>query len=626
MYGDVSNLNRPKKLIVCCDGTWIDSDNSKLEDNGTLFHPKLEVQDPSNVTRIGRALPCSDSQQRPQIVYYQAGVGTGPSLVEKLVGGSTGSGLSENVREAYGFLANNYQDGDAVYLTGFSRGAFTARCIVALIDAVGLLTKTAMRHFYRVFKDFERAGEDGYGTSITEEVPEFHIEISSAGKSLVERRKEYLAQYFKELKRLHKTREIPIQAIGVWDTVGALGIPTIALLQRIGLPAFLADPLMTPNPYRFTDTTIGKNVRYAFQALALDERRSAFTPTIWEQPDSDSDDDNDESTRPGSSRTVLKQVWFPGVHTDVGGSEADSGLADVSLAWMMSQLETAGLEFDETYLADQWRLNRLEYADRAAAAASSHRNPTFLATASATLLRLLRSPLSLLPLLPLPQSTSTTPKHHHKTPSSPSPSSPPPYSTTPPLDPSEPHWALTRLHSSSSSSFSFSSFSSFLSSLSFNVTALGGLAPRHPLATHRTSYETGRPLPALLRNTHERVHASVRARVQVGTYGADALMGPGGAGGAGGWVLEKVEEGGKEGKEGSRWRWVNRGGGGEVRGKVLEEDELGRLEVVLLREDREMAGWVLGRGGARVVGEGEGSSAAASAASVVVEGGGGGDE
>ncbi|KAL0259614.1 hypothetical protein SLS55_005351 [Diplodia seriata] len=569
----------------------MDSNNGQLENNGTLLHPKCEVQDPSNVTRIGRALPCSDSQQRPQIVYYQAGVGTGPSLTEKLLGGGTGSGVSENVREAYGFLANNYQHGDAVYLTGFSRGAFTARCIAALVDAIGLLTKTAMRHFYRVFEDFEHAGEEGYRTSITEEIPEFHIELSSAGKSLIERRKEYLAEYFRELKRLHKTREIPIQAIGVWDTVGALGIPTTALLQRVGLPAFLADPLMTPNPYRFTDTTIGKNVRHAFQALALDERRSSFSPTIWEQPDAESD----------QARTVLKQVWFPGAHADVGGSEPDSGLADVSLAWMMSELETAGLEFDEAYLADQWRLNRWEYAERAAAAASSSSSSCssslslVASAASNTLLRLLRSPLSFL---------LTAANHKYADDDAASDADLTPAvralalarrdDTSPP----EPHWALTRLHDSAADT----------------ITALGGLAPRAPLAAHRTDYATGKRLPAasaLLRNTRECVHASVRARVQargegfdgVGVYGADALR-------MNGWVVER-----KKDVDGGGWRWVNRNGGPEVRGKVLEEAELGRFEVMLLQEDADMAAWLLGggRGAARVAVEvADGSSSSSS--------------
>ncbi|OMP82977.1 hypothetical protein BK809_0001168 [Diplodia seriata] len=446
-----------------------------------------------------------------------------------------------------------------------------------------------MRHFYRVFEDFEHAGEEGYRTSITIEIPEFHIELSSAGKSLIERRKEYLAEYFRELKRLHKTREIPIQAIGVWDTVGALGIPTTALLQRVGLPAFLADPLMTPNPYRFTDTTIGKNVRHAFQALALDERRSSFSPTIWEQPDAESD----------QAHTVLKQVWFPGAHADVGGSEPDSGLADVSLAWMMSELETAGLEFDEAYLADQWRLNRWEYAERAAAASSSSCSSSLSLVASAasnTLLRLLRSPLSFLP-------TGTA---NHKDADDDAASD---ADLTPAVralsrrnetSSPEPHWALTRLHDSAADT----------------ITALGGLSARTPLAFHRTDYATGKRLgsaDALLRNTHERVHASVRARVQargegfdgVGVYGADALR-------VNGWVVER-----KKDVDGGGWRWVNRNGGPEVRGKVLEEDGLGRFEVMLLREDADMAAWLLGggRGAARVAVEVADESSSSSSSS-----------
>ncbi|KAB2577651.1 Uncharacterized protein DBV05_g3680 [Lasiodiplodia theobromae] len=579
--GDPLTLKRPKKLIICCDGTWIDSNNSKLENNGSHAHPKLEVQDPSNVTRIGRALPVSDSQQRPQIVFYQAGVGTGPNLVEKLVGGGTGSGLSENVCEAYGFLANNYQPGDAVYLTGFSRGAFTARSIAALIDAVGLLTKTAMRHFFRVFEDFERAGQEGHETSITQEIRDFKIEMPSAKKPLIERRKEYLAQYLKELMRLDKTREIPIQAIGVWDTVGALGIPTIAHLQRLGLPSFLADPLMVPNPYRFTDTTIGKNVRFAFQALALDEERTSFMPTVWEQPDAADDDDNNNNNNNSNSTTVLKQVWFPGTHANVGGSESDSGLADVSLAWMMSELEKAGLEFDESYLADQWRQNRFEYAEREAdrklishASSFFHHPVSTLASAtSTTLLRLLRSPLSFLP--------ATVGSHHDEKDDEQVDSEEARALRAAARDESEPHWALTRLDDSAA-----------------NVTALGGLAPRTPRAHRRVDYATGKQTSEILQGTRERVHASVRVRVQArgrgydghGVYRAEALR-------RNGWVLERGE--GDQGGQQGRWRWVNKDGGKEVRGKVLEEDELGRFEVMLLREDADVAAWVLGKGEGR---------------------------
>ncbi|EKG12410.1 protein of unknown function DUF2235 [Macrophomina phaseolina MS6] len=244
-----TTLRRPKKLVVCCDGTWIDSDNGELVNNGTWLNPKWEVQDPSNVTRIGRAILCEDSQFRPQIVFYQAGIGTGPSTLEKLVGGGTGAGLTENVREAYCFLTNNYVDGDLIYLTGFSRGAFTARSIADLIGCVGLLGKHAMQHFYRVFEDYEHAGEEDCEVTLTHDIPDFRITLPSSNMPMQVRRESYLEAYRKELERHRLTRGVEIQAIGVWDTVGR---PLFSHMRtcRIAMHTTILLSFLTP-PFSF---------------------------------------------------------------------------------------------------------------------------------------------------------------------------------------------------------------------------------------------------------------------------------------------------------------------------------------------------------------------------------------
>lgn len=124
------------------------------------------LQTPSNVTRIGRAILAEDKNHCPQIVYYQAGIGTGFGLADKYIGGGTGEGISEHIREAYSFLANNYLPGDEIFLLGFSRGAFTARSIAGLIGSFGLLSKEEMPHFYDVFKDWENAGAKRYHARI----------------------------------------------------------------------------------------------------------------------------------------------------------------------------------------------------------------------------------------------------------------------------------------------------------------------------------------------------------------------------------------------------------------------------------------------------------------------------
>ena len=159
-----ATVTLPKKLIVCCDGTWMDSDNGWVAGKwGKAGH----LQNPTNVTRIARAISSEDDHHHPQIVYYQAGVGTGLGIWDHMVGGGTGMGLAEHIREAYAFLANNYRENDklkvdvppdAIFLVGFSRGAFTARSIGGFIGAVGVLKKKAMPHFYEIFLDWENAG------------------------------------------------------------------------------------------------------------------------------------------------------------------------------------------------------------------------------------------------------------------------------------------------------------------------------------------------------------------------------------------------------------------------------------------------------------------------------------
>ncbi|KAF2469866.1 uncharacterized protein BDR25DRAFT_394200 [Lindgomyces ingoldianus] len=314
------SLKRPKKLIACCDGTWMNSDKGFVK--GSLFSGPGHLQTPSNVTRIGRAILPEDRNHHPQIVYYQSGIGSGNTTIERLV--------------AYSFLANNYTHGDSIFLLGFSRGAFTARSIGGLIGGVGLLTKDGLPWFYLIFKDWENAGVPEYKPLIQDFIPNFYI--ASPPHDIVN----YLNSYRAELIKRNLTREVSIQAIGVWDTVGALGIPTPKLFQKIGLPDFLHE-------YKFLDTTIDNHVKYAFHALALDEQRASYSPTIWERP-------------PGCT-TVLKQVWFPGVHSNVGGSYDDTGIADITLAWMMSNL-APWIDFNEIYIRDQSMFNQFNLATK----------------------------------------------------------------------------------------------------------------------------------------------------------------------------------------------------------------------------------------------------------------------
>lgn len=256
-----------KRLVVCCDGTWNDTDS---------------IDDLTNVSRLAWAIkPVDDrgGKEIPQIVFYQSGVGSEGDIFDKIKGGGLGLGLSRNVRDAYTFICNNYCDGDDVFLFGFSRGAYTARSVGGLIGYAGLLGKNDLDRFMQLW--------DGYRTSSKDKPNEF------PGR--------------------HKNVEI--QCIGVWDTVGSLGIP-----GTLGLPF--------RDYYKFHDTNLGVHVKFAFHALALDEQRKDFQPTLWQQ--------KPEGKAKGQK---LKQVWFAGVHSDVGGGYPEHGLSDITLAWMASEIE-----------------------------------------------------------------------------------------------------------------------------------------------------------------------------------------------------------------------------------------------------------------------------------------------
>ncbi|KAJ4985658.1 hypothetical protein SVAN01_08833 [Stagonosporopsis vannaccii] len=310
-----------KRLIVACDGTWLNSDDG--EKNGDLAIP-------SNVTRISRAIKSVTQDGIAQIVNYTSGVGTEGGPLYKLISGTTGKGLPENVREAYAFLANNYHHGDEIFLIGFSRGAFTARSIAGLIGEIGLLTKKGLNDLPEVYEDVQHRRDANY-------VPK-HPDIPFARKPSAND-----PRYTEELERRGLTRlDIPIKAIAVWDTVGSLGIPRIGLLQRAGLQG------KQSRATAFYDTKLSNCVENAFQALALDENRSSFSPAVWEKPE--------------GNRTTLRQVWFPGVHANVGGGYDDMQLANITLAWMMSQLEPF-LEMREEYLFEQDALNEGFYKE-----------------------------------------------------------------------------------------------------------------------------------------------------------------------------------------------------------------------------------------------------------------------
>lgn len=300
-----------KRLILCEDGTWLNSESSDLSDSLNI---------PSNVTRVSRAIKPMSSDGIPQVVYYHFGVGGSGKITDRLAG-LNGGGINEIIREGYGFLATNYTLGDEIFIFGFSRGAYTARSIAGLIGQVGVLTKEGLPYLPEIYRDVQHQHDRNYRPK--------HPNLPFPNKPDFSD-----PAYLRELVRRRLTvPDVPIKIVGVWETVGALGVPRIGWLTRIGLQS------TTMKDLRFYDTTLSNCIEYAFQALALDERRYQFQPTLWEKME--------------GNTTTLKQVWFPGAHANVGGGYNDQQIATITLAWMVAQCQSH-LDIDLDYVVDQW--------------------------------------------------------------------------------------------------------------------------------------------------------------------------------------------------------------------------------------------------------------------------------
>jgi uncharacterized protein (DUF2235 family) len=258
-----------KRIVVCCDGTW----------------NRPDAKSPTNVAKLARAVAERDGETQ-QLCCYHAGVGT--KRFERVRGGGFGWGLSRNVRDCYRFVVENYEPGDELFLFGFSRGAYTARSTVGLIRNAGILRR-------------ENA----------DRIPEAYDLYRGRGDARHPRGAEAI-----RVRSSYSHDEIAVRFVGVWDTVGALGIP--------GVPKILSGRL-----WAFHDTELSSKVELAYQALAIDERRRPFVPSLWHRKPEDAG--------------VLEQRWFAGVHSDVGGGYPDCALADVSLSWMADKARAAGL-------------------------------------------------------------------------------------------------------------------------------------------------------------------------------------------------------------------------------------------------------------------------------------------
>jgi len=280
-----------KNIVLCCDGT------------SNQFS-----KDRTNVIKLYSVL----QQNESQVTYYHPGIGTmepAGALTSfsrgffKTLEMAVGWGLEYDIRDAYIFLMRTYQPGDKVYMFGFSRGAYTVRAVAALLRAYGLVrpdNESLVPYAIKMMMAIQRATSLPAGNKSQEEFEKY-------------------SKLSREFKTIMCRTDCKPWFVGVWDTVSSVG--------------WLENPLKLPYVTNNPDIQIGR------QAIAIDERRAFFRNHLWRKADP-----------PKAAGPIdLKQVWFPGCHSDVGGGhpEAESGLAKLTLEWMIAEAKPAGLLVDD---------------------------------------------------------------------------------------------------------------------------------------------------------------------------------------------------------------------------------------------------------------------------------------
>lgn len=315
-----------KRIILCLDGTWNSAYVKGKRDDGS------EIVKPSNVLKLARSVKPKGGRV-DQVVYYDTGVGSMSKYpgfsnyllgkMDNIFGGGWGAGFEANLEQAMHFLVNNYNNGDEIYIFGFSRGAATARALTKFIDWLnGVPVKLDVYYLPALFRNY-----------IKQKGKKSAKDIKHKIKQEVEKRNE---------KRSHK-HELPfkdwqtikIKFLGVWDTVLSLGGRILPVTNRkyyLGeQPAFC--------------------VENARQALAIDEKRFDFKPWIWDKPAND-----DQS---------LKQRWFAGVHSNIGGGYVKDGLANITLHWIKDEILSVepSFQFEDVFFNKYKKYIQAELVD-----------------------------------------------------------------------------------------------------------------------------------------------------------------------------------------------------------------------------------------------------------------------
>jgi uncharacterized protein (DUF2235 family) len=315
-----------KNIAVFCDGTW----------------QHLDQRYPTNVAKLARAVQPQADNGHVQVVFYDDGVGVSQGVLDHtthLLGGALGEGLDYKIASAYEFLCLNYEPGDRIYLFGFSRGAYTARSLAGLLRWAWILKREHASSIFEATNLYRTRPRADAGPAAQARFEEIMKDFRA--------QRSYPSAAFTDTRPYDPTDPASltppdnqcawVQYVGVWDTVGSLGIPRVL-------------PLATQvnARYGFYDTNLSRFVRSARHAVSLDERRETFEPTLW---------DNiavlNANAQAGGypyAKRPYQQTWFPGGHGAVGGGDDDGGVSLVPMLWVAEGAARAGLAFDAAEL------------------------------------------------------------------------------------------------------------------------------------------------------------------------------------------------------------------------------------------------------------------------------------
>ncbi len=299
-----------KKIILCLDGTWNSAYAKDKRKDGS------EIIKPSNVLKMARAIEPLDKKGKQQLVYYDAGVGSLSKYsglsnyilgkADKWFGGIWGAGFETNIEDALTFLVHNYSNGDEVYIFGFSRGAATARALTQFIGWMFGMPKKIDAYFIPfIFRFYIK----------TKGKVKADIVLGEISQKVVEENKLRKKGYKKAIP-FATWSSVEIKFLGVWDTVLSLGSRIIPIAQR---------------KFYMDKTSPALCVKNARQALAIDEKRLDFQPWIWRKPFNETQ--------------TLKQHWFAGVHSNIGGGYDKDGLANNTFHWMKNEILAVSPDF-----------------------------------------------------------------------------------------------------------------------------------------------------------------------------------------------------------------------------------------------------------------------------------------